>query len=72
MDLLAHSLFTSLVSVSTISGEGHFTVMGWGGSLGYDLPAGDTKTVMMIVILFIISLVGLAIGTKPILKGPSS
>jgi hypothetical protein len=27
---------------------------------------------MMIVILFIIALVGLAIGAKPILKGPSS
>jgi MFS family permease len=48
------------------------TVMGWGGSLVYDLPAGDTPTIMMIVILFIIGLVGLAIGAKPILKGPSS
>ena len=48
------------------------TLMGWGGSLGYDLPPGDIKTIMMIVILFIIGLVGLAIGAKPILKGPSS
>jgi len=48
------------------------TLMGWGGSLGYDLPTGDTKTIMMIVVFFIIGLVGLAIGAKPILKGPSS
>ncbi len=48
-----------------------FTVMGWGGSLAYDLPAGDTKTIMMIVIFFIIGLFGLAIGAKPILKGSS-
>ena len=46
--------------------------MGWGGSLVYDLPPGDTKTIMMIVILFIIGLVGLAIGAKPILKKQSS
>jgi len=48
------------------------TVMGWGGSLVYDLPAGDTKTIMMIVILFIIGLIGLAIGAKPILKRKAS
>jgi hypothetical protein len=48
------------------------TVMGWGGSLVYDLPGGDKPTIMMIVILFIIALVGLAIGAKPILKGSSS
>lgn len=48
------------------------TVMGWGGSLAYDLPAGDTITIMMIVILFFIDLTGLAIGAKPILKRPAS
>ena len=48
------------------------TLMGWGGSLVYDLPPGDMKTIMMIVILFIIGLVGLAIGAKPILKRSSS
>jgi hypothetical protein len=48
------------------------TLMGWGGSLVYDLPAGDIKTIMMIVILFVIGLVGLAIGAKSILKRPSS
>jgi hypothetical protein len=48
------------------------TLMGWGGSLGYDLPPGDTKTIMMIVILFIIALVGLAMGVKPILRKSSS
>jgi hypothetical protein len=46
--------------------------MGWGGSLGYDLPPGDTKTIMMVVIFFIIALVGLAIGAKPILKSSAS
>ena len=48
------------------------TLMGWGGSLGYDLPTGDTKAIMMTVIFFIIGLVGLAIGAKPILKKQSS
>ena len=48
------------------------TVMAYSGSLIYDLPSGDTPTIMLIVILFIITLVGLAIGAKPILKRPSS
>jgi hypothetical protein len=48
------------------------TVLGWGGSLVYDLPPGDTPTIMMIVILFLIGLVGLAIGAKPILKKPTA
>lgn len=48
------------------------TLMGWGGSLVYDLPPGDMTTIMMIVILFIIALVGLGIGAKPILKKQSS
>ena len=47
-------------------------LMGWGGSLAYDLPSGDTPTLMMLVILFIIALVGFAIGAKPILKKQSS
>jgi hypothetical protein len=46
--------------------------MGWGGSLGYDLPPGDMKTIMIIVIFFIIALIGLGIGAKPILKKQSS
>ena len=48
------------------------TLMGWGGSLVYDLPPGDMKTIMIIVIFFIIALIGLGIGAKPILKKQSS
>jgi hypothetical protein len=48
-----------------------FTVMGWGGSLAYDLPLGDMTTMMLIVIFFIIGLFGLSLGAKPILKGSS-
>ena len=33
-----------------------FTVMGWGGSLAYDLPLGNMTTIMLIVIFFIIGL----------------
>lgn len=46
--------------------------LGWGGSIGYDIPNGDMVPVMTCLICLIISYIGLAIGAKPILKKPTS